>query len=99
MPRTFVEPRCNLTLSRADWSVMVALLERNGSPTAMKVRDVVRAALRNEPDAACVSIDNECQKWIGVEQLLFKQMCKSREGGRLYDEMRIQIQAAETADF
>lgn len=99
MPRTTVEPRCNLTLSRADWSVMLAMLERDGRPGAIAVRDVVRAALRDDPDSARVSIDRECQKWIGVEQLLFKQMCKSREGGRLYDQMRTQVQAAESQDW
>lgn len=99
MARTITEPHCNLTLTRAEWSVMLAMLERDGRPGAIAVRDVVRAALRDDPDAARVSIDRECQKWIGVEQMLFKQMCKSREGGRLYDEMRTQIQAAESADF
>lgn len=96
MPRTArAEPRCNLTLTRTDWSVLIAMLDRDGRPAAMSARDAIRAELRDDPDSARVGIDRECQKWIGVEQLLFKQMCKSAEGKRLFREMRTQVQAAE----
>lgn len=94
MPRTITEPHCNLTLTRAQWSTLIGLLERNRTPQASAVVQAIRAALRDDPEAARVSIDRECQKWIGVVQLVFKSMPKA-----LYEEIRTQTQAAETADF
>lgn len=90
MPRTFTEPRCNLTLTRAEWSTLIGLLDRKGTPQATSVVQAIRAALRDEPDAASVAIDRECQKWIGVEQMVFNWLPL-----KLYERMREQIQAAE----
>lgn len=94
MARTITEPHCNLTLTRAQWSTLIGLLDRKGTPPAAQVVLAIRAALKAEPDAARVSIDRECQKWIGVVQMVFNWMPLA-----LCDEVRTQIQAAESADF
>lgn len=95
MPST-VERFCNLTLKRAEWAVLVELLEAVRSENSVKVRQVIREALSAEPDAVRVSIDREAEKWAGVLQLVWKDaMRRNGEFNRLVRTMTAQISAAE----
>lgn len=104
MPRTASEPMCNLTLSRSEWSVMIALLNwaivshprRELRDVARGVQSAVQAALKADQYAADVAMYRESDKWAGVLTMLFPRMGKVPGGWALYDRMRNQIQASET---
>ena len=95
MPRT-VDHHCNMTLPRAQWSVLVALLDRVRTERAANVKIAIDAAIRASDGDAVVSVDRETDKWRGVISMVFNLAMKTAEGRSLYDAMRVQVQASET---
>lgn len=104
--RTAAEPSCNMTLTRSEWSVLVALLDwavvSHPWPTsrdvAKGVRSAVLKALKDEPFAAEVAIPRETDKWAGVSSLVFSRIHNVLGGCALYDRLRKQIQSSQSGD-
>lgn len=90
-----VERSCNLTLSRAEWSVLVSLLDRVRDPVATQAKIAIADAIRAADGAADISLDRECQKWAGVLNSVWKVGMTSREGREVCGKMTTQISAAE----
>lgn len=94
MPQT-AERFCNLTLSRAEWSALVKLLEQIRHPCSVGARQAIRDALNADPEAASVSIDRECEKWSTVLNAVWEvAMHGGPEGKRVVHAMTCQISAA-----
>jgi hypothetical protein len=95
MPST-VERHCNLTLTRNEWAVLVALLDNVPGDMSRAVRQCIRATLNAQPDLASVSIDRESQKWATVLHAVWPEaMRRKGEYNRLVRTMTPQISAAE----
>lgn len=94
--RTAVEERmCNLTLTRAEWSVLVSLLDRNRTPIAAQSKASILAYLRDNPDVASLSIDRTCEKWATVLNLVWNDATKRAETRRVTTAITRQISASE----
>lgn len=95
MPAT-AERYCNLTLTRNEWAVLVALLDNVPGDMSRKVRMAIREALNERPDAHRVSIDREVEKWAVVLQTVWTDaMRRKGEYNRLVQAMTVQISAAK----
>lgn len=89
---TATEPTCNLTLSRDEWAVLVALLDNVRTPLGAKVRQAIRGELDKHADVARVGIERECEKWCDVINAVTPHAFK-RGGayGRVWDAMTRQV--------
>lgn len=96
---TATEPFCNLTLTRNEWAILIALLDNVQGDMSRAVRQAIRSALNAEPDAHRVSIYREADKWAGVLQAVWKDaMRRNGEYNRLVRTMTPQISAAKFTD-
>lgn len=103
--RVTVEPHCNLTLTRTQWSTLIGLLDRKATPQASSVVQAIRAALRDAPDAHLVSIDREVQKWsascswclVRCARARLAENCTTRSVTRLRRQRRRTFRGASDA--
>lgn len=94
MPKT-AERSCNLTLTRNEWAVLVALLDNVRSEMSVQVRQCIRAALNAEPDSHRVGIDREVEKWATVQSAVWKDaMKRGGEYNAVAREMTVQLSAS-----
>lgn len=90
-----VEPRCNLTLTRAEWSVLVSLLDRVPHPIAAQVKIAIGDAIRDSDGAASFGIDRDCEKWSTVLNLVWNEGMKRRDTRDVCGKMNVQLSAAQ----